>query len=184
MAHHTEPSLGDRLLALLGRVESAGALDPLADRVAGATAGLSWPSDVKRLLAGNWFGHAIHPVLTDFADGAWMACSFLDLFGPRDAAPAAQRLAGFGLATAIPTALTGLVEWSDTEGSARRVGLLHLGTSMTAFSLYGFSYLARRRNKRAAGVLLGVLGGVVAIVDGYFGGHLTLALGVGVQRRR
>ncbi len=184
MPHQTEPSLGDRLHRLLRRVESDGALDPVADRVARALAGLAGPTDARPLLTGNWFGHAIHPVLTDFADGAWMACSFLDLFGPRGAAPAAQRLAAFGLAAAIPTALTGLAEWSDTEGRARRVGLVHLATSMTAFSLYGFSYLARRRNKHAAGVVLGVLGGVVAIVDGYLGGHLTLALGVGVERRR
>ncbi len=184
MPHQAEQSLGDRLHRLLRRVEIDGALDPVADRVAGAMAALAGHRDARRLLTGNWFGHAIHPVLTDFADGAWMACSFLDLFGPPDAAPGAQRLAGFGLAAAIPTALTGLAEWSGTEGRARRVGLVHLATSMTAFSLYGFSYVARRRNKHAAGVVLGVLGGVVAIVDGYLGGHLTLALGVGVERRQ
>ena len=35
MPHHMEPSLGDRLHRLLRRVESDGALDPVADRVVG-----------------------------------------------------------------------------------------------------------------------------------------------------
>ncbi len=180
MAHRVVPSSGNRLHRLLGRVEGNSALDAVADRLAGPVATRRRPSGAKGLLTGTWLGHAFHPVLTDFADGSWMACSFLDLFGPRGAAPAAQRLVGFGLVAAVPTALTGLAEWSDTEGNERRVGLLHLGTSTAAFALYGCSYLARRRHKHSAGVLLGVLGGVVAILDGYVGGHLTLALGVGV----
>lgn len=175
-------SPGNRLHRLLGRVEDSGALDPLAERLSRAVAATSRRSGTKWLLNGTWLGHALHPVLTDFADGAWMAGSFLDLFGPRDAAPAARRLVGFGLLAAVPTALSGLAEWSDTEGNEQRVGLLHAGTSSAAFVLYGCSYLARRRQKHVAGVVLGVLGGVVATLDGYVGGHLTLALGVGVGR--
>jgi nitrite reductase/ring-hydroxylating ferredoxin subunit len=173
---------GNRLHALLRRVEAAEALDPVADRLARVVVALTRPVEAKPLLTGTWLGHAVHPVLTDFADGAWMAGSFLDLFGPPRSALAARRLVGFGLLCAVPTALSGLGEWVDTRGKERRVGLLHAATSTAAFSLYGCSYLARRSNRQLAAATLGVVGGLVAIADGYVGGHLTLALGVGVGR--
>ncbi len=110
-----------------------------------------------------------------------MAGSFLDLFGPRQSAPAARRLVGFGLLCAVPTALTGLGEWVDTRGGARRVGLVHATSSSAAALLYGCSYLARRRNRQLVASALGTTGGLVAIADGYVGGHLTLSLGVGVK---
>ena len=173
---------GNRLNALLRRVEAAEALDPLAERLARVVTPSPRGAAVRPILTGTWLGHAVHPVLTDFADGAWMAASFLDLFGPPHSAAAARRLVGFGLLCAVPTALSGLGEWSDTRGRERRVGLLHAATSSAAISLYGCSYLARRRSRHLAGVALGTVGGLVAIADGYVGGHLTLALGVGVGR--
>ncbi len=173
-------SPGNRLHRLLKRVEHEPALDPLAERLAGAAGATLGEGGVRNFLSGTWLGHALHPVLTDFADGAWMAGSFLDLFGPRGAAPAAQRLVGFGLLAAVPTGLTGMAEWAGTDDNERRVGLLHAGTSTAAFGLYACSYLARRRGKRLEGVLLGLAGGVVAFMDGYVGGHLSLVLGVGV----
>ncbi len=110
-----------------------------------------------------------------------MAASFLDVFGPHEARRAAQRLVGFGLLAAVPTALTGLAEWADAGGKERRVGMVHAVTSTAAFACYGWSYLARRRNKQATAVAFGLVGGVIALVDGYVAGHLSLALGVGVS---
>lgn len=171
---------GTRLHAALRRAERSPALDRVGDRLAVATRPVTTPAKAKSLLTGAWFGHALHPVLTDFAEGAWMAGSFLDLFGPKGSAPAARRLVGFGLLTAVPTALTGLAEWSDTRGTERRAGVVHAGGSTVAFVLYACSYLARRRDCQATAAALGTLGGLVAIADGYVAGHLTLARGVGV----
>ena len=176
------PSPGNQLHRLLRQVEDDRALDPAAERLSRRVEAVVARARVKDALTGAWFGHAPHPVLTDFADGAWMAASFLDLFGPAGAAPASRRLVGFGMLAALPTAATGLAEWADTGGRARRVGLVHAGTSTAAFVLYGCSYLARRRRRHRTGVVLGVVGGVVAILDGYVGGHLSLALGVGVAQ--
>jgi nitrite reductase/ring-hydroxylating ferredoxin subunit/uncharacterized membrane protein len=173
---------GSRLHALLRRVERAGVLDPIAERVTATVSTATRSVDAQPLLTGTWLGHAVHPVLTDFAAGAWMGGSFLDLFGPPHSQAAARRLVGFGLLAAVPTALTGLAECADTGGVERRVGLLHAVSSSTAFGLYAWSYVARRRDRHAAGVTLGVLGGLVAIADGYVGGHLSLGLGVGVSR--
>jgi hypothetical protein len=173
---------GNRLHAVLRRVEGSGVLDPTADRLAGAVSALTQRLKAKPALTGTWLGHAAHPVFTDFAEGAWMAGSFLDLFGPPASAPAAQRLVGFGLLAAVPTAVTGLGAWVDTDGGERRLGLLLAGTSTAVVALNGCSYLARRRNRQLAAAALGTLGGLLAIADGYIGGHLTLALGVGVGR--
>jgi hypothetical protein len=136
-----------------------------------------------RVLAGDWLGHAAHPMLTDFTTGPWMAASFLDLFGPPGSAPAARRLVGLGLLAAVPTWLSGASEWRRTDGATRRVGLVHAVGSSLATALYAGSYVARRRGGRRAGVLLGLLGGVVEIADGYVGGELTLIGGAGTGRR-
>jgi hypothetical protein len=136
-----------------------------------------------RALRGGWLGHALHPLLTDFTNGPWMAASFLDLFGPPDAGPAARRLVGLGLVASVPTLLSGLSDWDDTGGAARRVGVLHAATSTAATCLYGASYLARWRGAQSRGVALGLLAGVVAFADGYIGGELSLVARVGTGRR-
>lgn len=134
-------------------------------------------------LRGAWLGHAVHPMLTDFTEGPWMAASFLDLFGPDDSDAAAQRLVGLGLLAAVPTLLSGLVDWSEARGGARRVGLVHAAGSLCATGLYALSYVARRRGGRTAGVALGLAGGVVAYLDGYVGGELSLVARIGTGRR-
>lgn len=172
-------SWGNRLHRVMGAVERSPALDRLAGRLDSVTS-RGDRRGAAPVLTGTWLGHACHPLLTDFADGAWIGASVLDVFGPEGAAPAARRLVGFGLLAAVPTAVTGLAEWRDSEAEARRVGALHAVTSTAATVLYGCSYLARSRGRLRAGIALGVIGGVVAFVDGYFGGHLSLVRGVGV----
>lgn len=122
-------------------------------------------------------------MLTDFTDGPWMAASFLDLFGPEGSAPAARRLVAFGLLASIPTMMSGLADWNSTEGPTRRLGMVHAATSSLATTLYGASYVARRRGSHRAGVGLGMIGGIVAFVDGYVGGELSLVGRVGTGRR-
>ena len=176
----SQSDLGAALYRALLRVEQTEALDSVADRVAHAVARALRPGSLKDLLAGRWLGHSLHPLLTDFADGAWIGASFLDLFGPRGSDPAAQRLVGFGLLACVPTVLSGLPEWVDGDARERRVGLAHMGTNASAILLYSSSYLARRRAKTLPAILLGIAGGVVAFVDGYVGGHLSHTRGVGV----
>ena len=134
---------------------------------------------VSDALRGTWLGHALHPLLTDFPLGAWMSASFLDLFGGPDTRRASQRLVGFGLLVAAPTAAAGLAEWRDTAGGARRVGVVHAAVNSTAAVLYGTSWLARRRGAHRTAVAMGVGGGLVATLGGYLGGHLTLVRKIG-----
>lgn len=171
--------LADRLLRRIGHARS---LDPVAETLRRWLVGAS-PREVQDALRGTWLGHALHPLLTDFTAGPWMAASFLDLFGPKGSSPAARRLVGFGVVMAVPTLLSGFMDWRDTEAEERRLGLVHAASSSLATLLYVCSLVARRRGNDRVGVVLGVIGGVVAFADGYIGGDLALVRGVGRGRR-
>lgn len=169
----------DALVSALRRLEGDRRLDGPAralEAVAGAVVRSPATADALR---GVRLGHALHPLLTDFPLGAWMSASFLDLFGGHQARGASQRLLGFGLLAALPTAAAGLAEWQATAGGARRVGVVHAGINSTATVLYATSWVARRRGAHRAATAIGVAGGLVATVGGYFGGHLTLVRKIG-----
>src|SRR5436309_7797243 len=81
------------------------------------------PGAVKDLLAGTWLGHPLHPVLTDLPIGFWSSSFALDVFGGKESGRASEILLGLGVLSALPTAASGLTDWSDTGGAARRIGL-------------------------------------------------------------
>jgi uncharacterized membrane protein len=167
------------LVPLVERLERSESIDPVASGVTPiASLTVSSPR-LKNLLRGDWLGHAVHPLLTDVPIGAWTCTSLLDLVGGRRARPAANRLLTFGLAAAMPTALTGAAEWVTTTGGSRRVGVVHAIANLSAFGLYGASLVARRRGRHWRGVGLGLLGGATASIGGYLGGHLSIARKVG-----
>jgi hypothetical protein len=156
------------------RLEQAELLDRAASPLQAVSRRLLGSPSARRLLQGEWLGHAAHPLLTDLPLGAWMGTSILDLIGGRHSAPAADRLLAFGLLTALPTAVTGLAEWNQTDGAERRVGMVHAGANSAALGLYTASWLARRAGHRYIGTMLAMLGGGTATIAGYLGGHLTL----------
>lgn len=166
-------------VSLLRRLECSDAIDVAARRLAPLAEAVVRNRRLADGLRGTWIGHALHPLLTDFPLGSWMSASFLDLFSGPDARRPAQRLVGFGLLAALPTAAAGLAEWQATAGGARRVGVVHAAGNTTATALYGLSWLARRSGRHQLGVRLGVGGGVVATVGGYLGGHLSLVRKIG-----
>jgi uncharacterized membrane protein len=145
-----------------------GVLAPVADGPAGPP------------LRGEGFGHAVHPLLTDFPMGCWLSAGLLDVTGSRAARPAAQRLVGFGVLFAVPTVLTGAAEWAASEDPRiRRVGLVHAVGNTAVLLAYLTSWRSRRRGDHARGIAAGLLGGTLAWGTGYLGGHLSLVLGAG-----
>jgi nitrite reductase/ring-hydroxylating ferredoxin subunit len=140
---------------------------------------------VKDALSGVPLGHALHPVLTDVPIGAWTSAVILDLIGGRDAQPAADRLIGVGIAAAVPTALTGVNDWADSEAtddSVRRVGVAHAVWNVVALGLFTGSLAARRGGSRPLGVALALGGAGVLSAGGALGGHLSYSKGLGVNR--
>jgi len=156
------------------RLEAARALDPAVSAVSPLVAGLRRSPGRRRLLEGDWLGHAVHPLLTDLPLGLWTSASVLDLVGGEESRPAAQRLVGLGILSAIPTAITGWAEWGGIEGQGdRRAGVAHAVANATAVWGYAASWHARRHGHHARGRNLALGAAVVAAAAGYLGAHLN-----------
>ncbi|MBE1532597.1 Rieske (2Fe-2S) protein [Actinomadura algeriensis] len=168
-------------LKAVRRIEEMEAIDKIADPMAKVIQRMVRPRLVRNLLSGTNLGHPLHPVLTDVAIGAWSMSAVLDTVGGRDTEPAADLLMKVGVASAVPTALSGLNDWSDTLGPSRRVGWVHAMANSAALGLYVASLAMRARGDRRAGKALGLAGGGVLAVGGYLGGHLSFVQGVNVN---
>jgi len=171
-----------RAHSAVARVEQEDALDRIADPVSAAVRDALPAGPVKDLLSGTSLGHTLHPLLTDIPIGAWASSLMLDAVGGRESRTAADRLIAIGILAALPTAATGTADWADTQSKERRVGLVHAAANSSALALFSASLLARRRGRRTRGVALSVAGIGALGVGGYLGGHLTYALGLGVDR--
>ncbi|HEV8635703.1 MAG TPA: Rieske 2Fe-2S domain-containing protein [Chloroflexota bacterium] len=133
----------------------------------------------KNFLNGVWLGHPLHPALSDAPIGAWFAALGLDMIGAHRAADLAI---GAGIAAAIPTALSGVADWRDTEGGPRRTGVLHALLNVLGLGCYVGSWLARRSGNRQLGVGLSTTGFALAFGASYLGGDMVFRQGTGVNR--
>lgn len=168
--------------AMLDGLEQAKALDRIADPIAAAVSKAVRPRAIRNLLSGTAIGHHLHPMLIVIPSGAWSMASFLDLTGGKDTRKAADLLVTVGILSAVPTAMTGLHDWSDTQEKERRVGIVHAAGNSVALLLYTASAVARARDRRALGVLLGLGGLGSMLFSAFLGGHLSYASGVNVNR--
>jgi nitrite reductase/ring-hydroxylating ferredoxin subunit/uncharacterized membrane protein len=168
------------LRPLVDELEEMTALDSVAKTVGKTVRDLVGRGEIKDAISGTWFGHAVHPPLTDVVIGSFLGVSLLDLLGGEG--KSAERLLGVGLAAALPTALTGANDWADTEiadDAVRRVGLVHASANTTALVFYATSLAARKRGARGRGAVLALAGTAVMTVGGYLGGHMSYTRGVG-----
>lgn len=178
--------------SLTETVEQQRWIDPVAEPLSAAVRGTFERAgesgrQVKDALHGTpWLGHPLHPVLTDIPLGAWMTAAVLDTAGAwsgdRGYERAARTAVGFGLVGAVGTAITGLTDWSETQGAARRVGLVHGLLNVVVTGLYATSYAARRNEQHEVGRSFAFAGLVIGMVSAYLGGSLVYSEGVGVKR--
>ena len=168
---------------LVERMGGTESIDRVAKPVASAVAGALRPGGaLKDTLSGTWLGHPLHPLLTDLPIGSWTSAWVLDIIGGERGRDAAQMLVGIGIFAAVPTAASGMSDWSDTSGEERRIGAVHAAANAAALSLYTASWLARRRGRYGLGVALGQLGAAAATAGGYLGAHLVYRRGIGADR--
>src|SRR5260370_21102606 len=107
------------------------------------------PRRLKSLLNGTWYGHPLHPVITDIPVTAWILTALFDiiwLISPAHnswAAYGALVTVIVGLLGALGAIVTGFTDWSDTYGAERRVGLNHSIFNVSATTLYIDSLILR-----------------------------------------
>jgi hypothetical protein len=169
------------IVRLTLRLENAAALDRVVDALQPTIKSVFGSGKRGWLLRGDWLGHAIHPLMTDFALGTWTSASLLDVFGGPGESAAAQRLIGSGLLVAAPTAWTGWAQWSAAGPRDKRVGLVHAGVNGLTIGIYAASWLARHRGRHQTGVRLALGAAAVSSVGAYLGGHLAAARKVGTH---
>jgi nitrite reductase/ring-hydroxylating ferredoxin subunit/uncharacterized membrane protein len=143
---------------------------------------------VKNFLHGLWLGHPLHPVITDVPLGAFTAAVLLDGLEVgtrrRSYGAGADAAVALGVTSSLAAAVAGLTDYQHVSGGARRVGLVHGLLNVVATALYGASWLARRRNRRAAGRQLGLAGYSVSLVSAYLGGHLVFDHRIGTNHAK
>lgn len=164
---------------LVHRLEAATVLDKPADAAVDLLNKVIKPGVVEDTLSGTQVGHPVHPALVAVPIGAWTTGLLLDLTGADD--DAARAAVGFGILTAMPTALTGASDWRSTAGAERRVGLVHAVSTDLALGLQAASWFARRKGDRGRGVALSAAAMGLTAIAGWLGGHLAYAMGVGVD---
>jgi nitrite reductase/ring-hydroxylating ferredoxin subunit len=151
-------------------------LDEIAEPVQEAVN--SVPQPVRDVLDGVWLGNPLHPALTDIPLGAWSAAFALDFVGSE----AADNALAVGILGAVPTALTGLNDWSHLKDDARRIGTVHALVNTAGLALNIASLLARRGGHRTLGKMLSGVAYTGALFSAHLGGHLSFGLGVRVNR--
>jgi nitrite reductase/ring-hydroxylating ferredoxin subunit/uncharacterized membrane protein len=140
---------------------------------------------IKDMLNGTWLGHSLHPVLTDIPLGAWSGTMLLDVVSLNGEDEGMERasdlLLGMGLLGAAGAAVTGVTDWSDLDGTDRRVGFMHGLINGSVTLIYGASWFMRLTGKRRAGIALSTTGYLASLFSAYLGGELILAKGIGVN---
>lgn len=139
----------------------------------------------KDILRGTWFGHPVHPMLTDIPIGSWTSTMLLDFVWLASESPEVARAADvtlvLGLAGAGASAVTGLTDWSETDATDRRVGMAHGLLNATVAVTNVASYVLRKTGGRRTGILLSGLGYALTLYSAYLGGELSFAKGIGVN---
>src|SRR3954471_13512510 len=128
----------------------------------------------KNTMHGVWLGHPLHPVFTDIPIGAWTTGLVLDSVAAVRNEPVLEQAAdvaiAVGLVGAAGAAVTGLTDWSETDGKSRRTGLVHGLLNITATALYATAYALRKNGSRSAGTSCAIAGYTIALGAAFLGG--------------
>ncbi len=85
-----------------------------------------------------------------------------------------------GLVSSGSASVAGYVDWSELDREQLRTGWVHQAVNWVGITLYGLSWMQRKRGNHGAGKLLGFAGLTVVGVGGYLGGHLAYRQRAGV----
>lgn len=134
---------------------------------------------------GTWLGHPLHPVLTDFTIGAWAMGAVFDLAGGITDSDSLRRtgdrLTTAGVVCAVPTAVSGIVDFSTFPEPTAKTVTWHGMLNLVNFGLYLMSVRERSRGNRRRGLLFSSLGLGLTAVSAWLGGNLVYKQKFGVN---
>jgi nitrite reductase/ring-hydroxylating ferredoxin subunit/uncharacterized membrane protein len=140
---------------------------------------------IADFLHGTWLGHPLHPVLTDLTIGAWAMSSAFDWAGhltdSDDLRRTGDQLAVAGTISAVPTAISGIVDYSTFPEPSAAPVTWHAVLNIVNFGLYLASVRERRRGNHTRGAVLGAIGLALTGVSAWLGGSLVYRYKVGVN---
>jgi nitrite reductase/ring-hydroxylating ferredoxin subunit len=177
-------AMTNALIDALDRPALDAAAEPLRDAVRSTYEAAGTPGErLKNALHGVWLQHPLHPVFTDIPIGAWTTALAMDAVAGKD--PGMRRAAtfaiGVGLAGAAGAAVTGLTDWSEVDGRARRLGLVHGLLNIAATTLMTAAFVLRRRDADSARRACAWTGYGIALASAWLGGDLVYGERIGVN---
>jgi nitrite reductase/ring-hydroxylating ferredoxin subunit/uncharacterized membrane protein len=136
---------------------------------------------IKDFLNGTWLGHPVHAALTDVPVGAMTVAIVLDVIGQPVAADVTVLV---GVLSIVATAVTGLADYTDVDGTGRSRATVHATVMTTALVLFVISLVLRAGDPddRAVPIALLVIGYLVLTVGAEIGGDLVYLIGTNVNR--
>lgn len=129
---------------------------------------------VKDALHGRWLGHSLHPIMTDLPIGFWTSAFVLDLVGARKSA---RMMTAAGCVTAVGAAVTGITDWTVSDGRERRLGMAHGLLNVAGLGCQVMALVSPRRSYRA----WSWTGYTVSTAAAYLGGELVFGRGLMVD---
>jgi nitrite reductase/ring-hydroxylating ferredoxin subunit/uncharacterized membrane protein len=136
---------------------------------------------IKDLLNGRWLGHPLHAASTDLPIGLLLGVVVLDLVGQ----PAAADIVLIAtIVTMLLSALSGLADYADTNGTALTRATIHSSLMVVALVLLIVSMVLRAGGPadRTLPIALSIIGFLLVTAGAFVGGDVVYVLGNMVSR--
>jgi nitrite reductase/ring-hydroxylating ferredoxin subunit/uncharacterized membrane protein len=136
---------------------------------------------IRDLLNGRWLGHPLHAASTDLPIGLLLGTVILDVLGQPGAA---DIMLVATIVTMLLSALSGLADYADTNGTALTRATLHSTLMVVALVLLIVSALLRAGAPadRTVPIVLSIVGFLLVTAGAFVGGDVVFALGNMVSR--
>ena len=136
---------------------------------------------LRDLAQGRWLGHPLHAAITDIPIGLLLGSVALDLIGQ----PTAADITLVGtILFMVAAAVSGLADYSETDGLARTRATLH-GTLMTVALLVLIVSAVMRAGAptdRTVPIVLSIIGFLIVTAGAFVGGDVVYVAGNMVSR--
>ena len=136
---------------------------------------------IRDLLQGRWLGHPLHAAITDIPIGLLLGSVVLDLIGQPTAADITLVAT---ILFMLAAALSGLADYSETDGLARTRGTLHATLMVIALVMLVVSAVMRAGAPadRTVPIALSIIGFLIVTAGAFVGGDVASVAGNMVSR--